>query len=166
MRVRATWRIWFVLILALAIQTTWLANWHPFGTYLDLPLLTVVSVSMLLGWPVGPVYGLIAGLLTGYAAAFNLGSFAVSRAVVGAVSGSFEKRFSADNPLAPIFCAAGAVVISNVVFAIMSPADFGWQWWLQRTLSGVVLHAVCIVPLHLLLARLVLPPSRLMFSGG
>jgi rod shape-determining protein MreD len=166
MRERATWRIWIVLIVAQAVQTTWLAQWRPLGTYVDLTLLTIVSVSMLLGWPVGPIYGLVAGLFTGFTAGFNPGSFAVSRTVVGALFGGFEKKFSADNPVAPIIGAVCAVVVSNAVFALMSPADFSWLWWLQRTAIGMVLHALLMLPLHLLLSRLVLPPSRLMFSGA
>jgi rod shape-determining protein MreD len=164
MRVRATWRIWIVLIVALAVQTTWLAHWRVFGTAVDLPLMTTVSVSMLLGWPVGPIYGLFAGLFTGFAAAFNPGSFAVSRAIVGALFGGFEKKFSSDNPVAPVLGAVIGVIVSNLIFAFMSPAAFGWQWWLTHTATGVVLHAFLIVPLHFLLARIVLPPSHLMFA--
>ena len=65
MRERATWRIWIVFWLLAALQTTLLARWRPFETDVDWILLSVVSVSILLGWPVGAIYGLVAGWLTG-----------------------------------------------------------------------------------------------------
>jgi len=164
MKERATWRIWIVLIVAFAVQTTWLAPLRPLGTWIDVGLLTTVSIALLLGFQVGAIYGLAAGLLTGYGTAFNVGSFIVSRAVVGAVFGSFETRFSGDNPLAPPICAACAVVLANLVFALMSPTTFPFDWWWQQTLRGVVVHSLLIVPLHPLLARLLLPPTRSMFA--
>src|SRR5215210_1560367 len=113
-----TWRIWVVLVVAVALQTTWLARWEPFGTHIDLPLLTVLSVAMLLGWETGAAYGLAVGLLTGYAAAFHVGSFAFSRAVVGGVFGFVDRRLSHESPLVPPLCAALAVVVANSVFLL------------------------------------------------
>ena len=164
MKERATWRIWIVLIVAFALQTTWLAPLRPMGTWVDLGLLTTVSVALSLGAQVGAIYGLVAGLLTGYGTAFNVGSFMVSRAAVGAIFGSFETKFSSDNPLAPPLCAACAVVVANLVFALMSPTSFPLSWWLQQTLRGVVVHSILIVPLHPILLRLLRPPTRSMFA--
>lgn len=164
MQERATWRIWPALILALAVQTTWLARWQPLGIHIDLPLLMVVSVALLLGWEIGLVFGLVAGALTGYCAAFNLGSFAFSRTLVGGVLGLLETRMSRDNPLAPPLCAAGAILLANFVFFLMSPTDFTFGWWVRQTLAGALLHALLIWPLHAVVARWVLPPARMMFS--
>ncbi|HEX8833094.1 MAG TPA: hypothetical protein VF719_02775, partial [Abditibacteriaceae bacterium] len=89
-----SWRIWLMLPFVLALHTTWLAHWQPWGARVDLPLLTVVSVSLLLGWEFGAGYGVVAGLFTGFFAATNLGSFALSRMVAGGVLGLFDKGFS------------------------------------------------------------------------
>jgi hypothetical protein len=170
MHERQTWQTWIVLWLLLSLQTTVLARWQPFGSHIDLPLLCVVSVALLLGWEFGAVYGLVAGVLTGYCAAFHVGSFAVSRAAVGGVFGLFDRRFSRDNPLAPPICAAGAVLLSNLVYGLMSPDDFiywgatshgfSFWWWAQRTLLSMLVHAVLIWPVHALIARFVQPPAR------
>jgi rod shape-determining protein MreD len=158
------WRIWIVLVAAVALQTTWLARWEPFGTHIDLPLLTVVSVALLLGWETGAAYGLAAGLLTGYFVGTNLGSWALSRMVAGGVFGLSSKGFSRDNPLAPPLCAAGAVLLANLVFLVMSPTDFPVSWWVYHTLVTMGIHAILIWPLHWLIHRFMLPPTRLMFG--
>jgi len=163
MQEQPTWRIWPLLLVALALQTTWLARLTFWGVHLDLPLLTTVSVALLLGWRFGAAYGLAAGLLTGIFAGRNLGSFAVSAMAAGGAFGFFDKGFSRDNPLAPPLCAAGTVVLAGMVFLLMSPTDFSLAWWLHQTLVRAALHAVLIWPLHLVIMRWVLPPARRMF---
>ncbi len=164
MRERATWRIWIVLWLLAALQTTLLARWRPLETDVDWILLSVVSVSILLGWPVGALYGLVAGWLTGVAVGDFPGSFAISRFAAGGVLAGFDKFFSLDNPFAAPLGAAAATIVANLTFALMSPASFPVAWWLQRTGSQIVLHALLIVPLHWLLTRFVLPPSKRLFG--
>lgn len=165
MRERATWRIWIVLVVTVALQTTLLARFRPLGVAVDWALMTTVSVAILLGWPVGAMYGLAAGLLCGWFSGFHPGSWAFSRLVVGASFGGFDRRFSTDNPLAAPMCVAGATVMANALFMLMSPADFPLRWWVVNTAWQMVGHAVLIVPLHAVLDRFVLPPSRLMFGG-
>jgi rod shape-determining protein MreD len=164
MEERPTWRIWIILYVVLAVQTTWLADWRPFGARADLPLLTTVSIALLLGWELGAIYGLFAGFLTGCFADYNVGSFAFSRALVGGLFGVFDKGFSRENPLAPPLCAGGAVLLANLIFWIMSPADFTLAAWANRTLADGLLNALLIWPLHWLVARFVLPPTRMMFA--
>lgn len=162
---RATWRIWPILIVAMALQTTWLAHKQLLGIHVDLPLLTVVSVALLLGWETGALYGLAAGVLTGYCADWNVGSLAFSRAVVGGVLGFAELHFSRENPLAPSLCAAGAVLLANVVLLIMAPLDHPVMWWVQQTPISMAIHMVLIWPVYAVVDHLVLLPARSMFAG-
>jgi rod shape-determining protein MreD len=164
MRERETWRIWPVLWLLLGAQSSVLGSWRPFGVDIDWVLLSVVSVSILLGWPVGALYGLVAGLATGLTAGVFPGAYALSRTAVGGVLAGFEKQFSADNPLAAPLGAIAATILANAAFALVAPASFSFAWWAQRTLWQLPLHAVLIVPLHLLMTRLVLPPSSRLFG--
>jgi LytS/YehU family sensor histidine kinase len=158
------WRVWLLLPLAVALQTTWLARWQPLGAHVDLPLLTVVSAALVLGARGGAAYGLAAGLLTATFAAVNPGSFALSRLVVGALCGLFDRGFSHDNPLAPPLCAAGATLLASLIFLFMSPAAFSAAWWLGQTLTAMLLHAVLIWPVQWLVTRLVVPPPRPLLS--
>lgn len=160
------WRIWLLLPLAVALQNSpWLARWQPLGTHIDVALLVVVVAGLLLGWETGAWFGLAAGLLTGYCAAADVGAFALSRGVTGGVCGLFDARQVRDNALAPPLAAAGAVLGCNLIMAVMSPANFTFVLWIERTLAAIVVHALLMIPLHALVARFVLPPSRAMFQG-
>jgi rod shape-determining protein MreD len=163
MNEQPTWRIWPALLLAVAMQTTWLAHWRPGGASIDLPLLLVVSVALQLGWEMGAAYGLCAGLLMGYYAGTNLGSYAMSRLITGGLLGLFERRFSRDNPFTPPLCAMGAVIVANTIFLIISPTDFSVVWWLRYTASSLLAHAILIYPVHWLVTKFILPPPRNIF---
>jgi hypothetical protein len=84
--------------------------------------------------------------------------------VVGGVLGLFERRFSRDNPLTPPLCAMGAVLLSNLIFLVISPTDFPLSWWLQKTVTTLATHAILIYPVHWLVTKFILPPPRMMFS--
>lgn len=153
-----TWRIYIFLWAMLAIQTTWLARVEIFGAHLDLMLLTVVSVALLLGAQNGAVFGLVAGVLTGYIAGASLGSFALSRLIIGSSFGFFDRRFSSDNPFAPPICAAAATFLASVIFLALSPDTFS-SHWLSRVLTECGLNALFIWPVYLCVNKLV-PPAR------
>jgi rod shape-determining protein MreD len=153
-------RIWMALLIALVLQTTVFAHFAPFGARVDLPLLTVVSVALLLGWEWGVGFGLVAGLLSGMYVATSLGSFALSRMVAGGVIGLFDKGFSRDNPLAPPLCAAGATFGANFLFLIMAPTEFPLAWWLGKTAGAMAVNALLIWPVHWLMLRFAAPPPR------
>jgi len=154
-----TWRIWPLLWLLLVLQTTLFARLEPFGVHIDFALLAVVCVSLLLGMETGAIFGLVAGVLTGYCAGISLWSFALTRLMIGAGFGFFDKQFSRDNPFAPPLCAAAATVLANAVFGVLSPGDFTFSWWLHQTAIAAALHAVLIWPVYALFARLI-PPLR------
>jgi hypothetical protein len=159
-RTRATWRIWVVLWLLAALQSGVLGRWRPWGVEVDWILMSVVSASILLGWPVGGVYGLAAGWLCGTLSGVFPGSFAISRAAAGALLSGFSKQFSLDNPLGAPLGALVATIVANATFALMSPSAAPLAWWAERTLWQAPLHAVLIIPLHAILSRLLLPPTR------
>ena len=160
MQDQPTGRIWIALLIAVVLQTTLFARFAPFGAHIDLPLLTVVSVGLLLGWEWGAGYGLAAGLLLGTYAATSLGSFGLSRLAIGAIIGLFDKGFSRDNPLAPPLCAAGATFGANLLFVIMAPTEFPMDWWIAKTAGAIAAHALLIWPVHWLMLRFVVPPQR------
>ena len=159
-----TWRIWPVLLIAFALQTSWLARVQIGGAHLDLPLLVVISVALILGWRWGSVVGLAAGLVTGYVVAKNPGSFAFSRLFVGAILGLADRSAASDNPLAPPILAALGTLLADGLVWLMAPTDFSVSWWLHHTPIRMALHALLIWPLHWVLSRWLKPSSKLMFG--
>ena len=164
MQSRTIWPLPLILIFAVALQSTWLAHFTLAGGHIDLPLLTVVSVALELGWEVGLCYGMTAGIATGIVSDYHLGSFLVSRGAPGGICGLFDTLMSRDNPLAPVLAAAGATVLSNFVYAAMSPTDYGPWWWLKHTLAIAAVHAILVWPVHWCIRRLVAPVSLATYS--
>lgn len=153
-----TWRIWPMLWFLLVLQTTVFARVLPFGIHLDLVILAVVSVALLCGVETGAIFGLVAGALTGYASGVSMGSFVLSRLLIGIGFGSFTRHFSQDNPLAPPLCAILATIGAHMVFGIFSPGEFSFEWWVQQTLIASALHAILIWPVYWMFARLISVP--------
>ena len=144
----------------MVLQTTVLAHFRPFGAHFDLPLLTVVSVGLLLGWEWGAGYGLAAGLFTGIYAATNVGAFAISRLCAGGIIGLFDNSFSRDNPLAPSLCAAGATLSAGLWFLLLAPTEFPLGWWAAKTGAAMLSHALLIWPVHWTMMRFIVPQPR------
>ena len=152
------WRIWPILWLLLVLQTTIFARFDIFGVHVDVVLLAVVSVALLYGMETGGLFGLVAGVLTGYCAGVSIGSFVVSRLVIGTGFGLFDRRFSNDNPLAAPVCAAVATLIAQVIFGVLSPGEYGLEMWLRQTAISAVAHAVFIWPVYWVFMRLIPTP--------
>jgi hypothetical protein len=154
-------RIALLVYFAVALQTTWLARPYEwaYGARLDLPLLVVISIGLTCGWRHGALCGLAAGWLMGIAAAYNVGSFALSRMVVGGVCGTATRRFSRDHPFAAPLSMAGGTLGAHLIFGFMSPADFSQP--VVRLVAAVLLNTVVGTLLHTLFARFLLTPQFL-----
>ncbi|HVF85567.1 MAG TPA: hypothetical protein VM821_06275 [Abditibacteriaceae bacterium] len=159
-----TWRIWPLLLLSFALQTTWLARLQVWGVHLDLPLLAVLCVSLILDWRTGMVFGLVSGLVTGYLLAKNPGALALSSMITGAVLGLTDRDVWRDNPLMPPILAAAGTLLADLIVLLMAPTDFPISWWLHHTPIRMMIHALLIWPIYWILARWLKPPSRLMFG--
>jgi hypothetical protein len=153
------------MILAHVIQTTWFAG--PFFrlSHPDLPFLVALAASLLGGFEVGAVAGVGAGFLSGLGAAWHVGSFLVSRAIPPAILGANAARFSVFHPMAPPLCAFCATVLADLLFMLMSPADFSLVWMGSHALSTGISHAILIWPVFWVVARVVKPPQRSLFSA-
>jgi rod shape-determining protein MreD len=152
------WRIWPLLWLLLVLQTTVLARFDFWGVHVDVVLLAVVSVALLYGMETGALFGLVAGTLSGYCAGVSIGSFVLSRLVIGAGFGLFDRRFSNDNPLAAPVCAAVATLIAQIIFGILSPGEYSLEMWLRQTAIAALAHAVFIWPVYWIFMRVVPSP--------
>jgi hypothetical protein len=161
MQSQPTWRIWILLWAICVLQTTWLARVELFRSHLDLPLLATVAVALLLGSETGAVFGFAAGVLTGIIAGSSLGAFILSRLVIGAAFGFFDRKFSSDNPLAPPLCAAGATLLSSVIFVAIAPDNLAVSGWPLLLVSKILVSAIFVWPMYFIVNRLV-PPARAM----
>lgn len=166
MQISPFWRIVPLLIIAHAVQTTWLSG--PMWGWVrpDLPFLIALAAGLLGGTQIGAVTGIAAGLLTGLGAAWHVGSFLVSRALPPALLGALVGRFSVFHPVAPPLCAFAATLLCDGFFMLMSPSEFPFSWWGRHALASATAHAMLMWPVFFLVARLVRSEQRALFSSS
>ncbi|RYG63205.1 hypothetical protein EON80_21690 [bacterium] len=74
------------------------------------------------------------------------------------------KRFTVSHPFAPPLSAFCATLMADLLFMLMSPADFSVTWWANHAISAGIVHALLIWPVFWVVARVVKPPQRSLFA--
>jgi rod shape-determining protein MreD len=127
-----------MLILAGALQGN-VPFWLTFkGVRPDFLLVVLVSTSLTLDPLAGGVIGFMAGCIHGTIAGSSLGSFIVSRTIIGFLSGLVTVRFFSDNPLVPVIAAGGLTFLGEAVFLLASPVPD-----LTAVLNTVLIKSLC-----------------------
>ena len=158
------WRVLPLMLLAHALQTTWLAPVRLGVAGLDLPFLVALSTALWGGAARGAVAGAGAGYLAGLAALWHPGSFLVSRLVPCVLVGVLAPRVRVTNVLAPILAAALGALLADAFYILLSPGDLPWDYWRVHAPASMALHALLIWPVFWLVGRVVRPPKQLMFG--
>ncbi len=158
------WRAVPLLILAHALQTTWLAPLHVGAASFDLPFLVALSVSLAGGAGRGALAGAGAGYLASLAAWLHPGSLLVSRLVPCVAVGWLAPKLGRSNPFGPPLLAAGATLLSDGCYLLFSPSEWILAYWSARTPAAMLLNALAIWPILWLVRRVVRPPKPLVFS--
>lgn len=110
-----------MLILAGALQgntPSWLM-WR--GAQPDFLLVVLIATALMLDPLAGAVMGFVAGLMQGSMVGFSIGSFIVSRTLIGFVAGTITLRLFSENPMVPMIAAVGLTFLSEAVFLLTSP---------------------------------------------
>ena len=158
------WRAVPLLILAHALQTTWLAPLHLGAASFDLPFLVALSMALTGGAGRGALAGAGAGYLAGLAAMLHPGSLLVSRLLPCVAVGVLAPRFGRSNPFVPPLLAATATLLSEGCYLLFSPGEWDLAYWSARTPAAMLLSALAIWPVLWLVRWVVRPPKPLVFS--
>ncbi|RJQ55828.1 MAG: rod shape-determining protein MreD [Actinobacteria bacterium] len=105
-----------VLLAAFLLQTTLAPHLRIAGVQPDFLLIVVVVYGFLEGPVVGSVCGFFAGLLQDILVMTTLGLNAVSKTVIGYVSGMVEQNIFSENFLLPSLAIFAATVINETIF--------------------------------------------------
>ena len=110
-----------LLLLAAAIQGN-LPMWLTIkGARPDLILVVVIATALTLDPVTGTVVGFIAGFIHGSIIGENLGSFMISRTIIGFTAGCVTIRFFSENPLVPVVAAGGLTFAGEGLFLLLNP---------------------------------------------
>ena len=158
------WRAIPLLIVAHALQTTWLAPLHLGAASLDLPFLVALAVALLGGATRGALAGAGAGYFAGLSAMLHPGSLLVSRLVPCVLVGLAAPRLGRFNPFVPPLLAAGGALVADAIYLLFSPAEWSLALWSAHTPAAMLLHALAIWPVVWLVRWVTRPPKPLAFS--
>ncbi|MDH7569861.1 MAG: LytS/YhcK type 5TM receptor domain-containing protein, partial [Armatimonadota bacterium] len=109
------------LLVALALQTTWLQRIAVAGVAPDLVLVVALCAGLLDGPGSGAVYGALGGLMQAYAQGLHLGSLGVTRALAAFLAGMVETRLLRDSVIVPMGTVLCCSLVAHAFYFVMAP---------------------------------------------
>ena len=117
---RYVWPV-ITLIIAAGLQGNWPRSITLFGATPDFVLVLLIAYALAADPSFGATIGFIAGLIHGGAAGTSLGSFIVTRTIVGFLAGLVTTRLFSDNPIVPVISAAWLTLVGDGLFLLANP---------------------------------------------
>lgn len=143
-------RLTTVLLVVLVVQTTWMAEWRPFGTPGDLLLLFTIGAGMASGAQRGAVIGFIAGIAFDSVLLTPFGLSALTYLAVGYAVGSVHEGILRSAAWIPVVASLVATAV-GIIFYVMLGQLVGQQFRhpdLGRiVLVAAVMNAVLAFPM-------------------
>jgi len=110
-----------VILIAGALQGN-LPAWLVFkGARPDVVLVALIAMALTLDPLSGAIIGFVAGTVHGTIVGYSLGSFIISRTIIGFLAGSVTFRLFTENPVVPVLCAGGLTFLGEAVFLLANP---------------------------------------------
>ena len=117
---RHVWPI-ISLIIAAGLQGNLPASISIWGAKPDLILVVLIAYALAADPASGAALGFVAGLIHGSAVGLSLGSFIVTRTIVGFLAGLVTTRLFSQNPIVPMLSAAWLTLVSEGLFLLANP---------------------------------------------
>ena len=134
-------RFGLVLLLALTIQTTWMADLRPFGAPGDLLLLLAIAAGLVGGPMRGAIVGFTAGMAMDLVLLTPFGLSALTYLAVGYAVGAFHGGVLRSAPWIPVVAAFLASSLGLGFFVILGEL-FGQPFRLPDLVTVVLVTAV------------------------
>lgn len=110
------------LLAAAGVQANLPGGFHILGSGPDLVLVVLIVFSLAGNPSSGAILGFAAGMIEGSSVGTSLGSFIITRTIVGFIAGVTTNTFFSENPIVSVFSAAWLTLIAEAMFAIANPA--------------------------------------------
>lgn len=145
-----------LLLLAALLQATLVPHLSVWGVFADLPLVLVVTWSLLQGSREGAVWGFVAGLAVDLLSGAPFGAATLSLIAVGLLAGSGHMAVFRDHLLLSSLLAILATVVYSLIFMLvlqLSGEPVVWFGSLARIVLPSALLNACLLPIVYGLAR-------------
>ena len=110
------------LLAAAGLQANLPAGFHILGSGPDLVLVVLIAFSLAADTNAGLLLGFSAGLIEGSVVGASLGSFIVTRTIVGFAAGVSTTTFFSVNPIVSILSTGWLTLACEFLFVLANPA--------------------------------------------
>jgi rod shape-determining protein MreD len=160
-----TWlKLGLLLLVATAVQATFASRLRVYGLQPDFNKVVLTCIAVNTSVHVATAYGFVAGWLMGSVVGMSVGSYLMSRMVLGAALGLLELRVFRHNPIVLIFSALTGSMVCEAVFFLFSPQPNGAQWVYQATGESVY-NLLFVLPIAAWVKRLLPPGPGLVYTS-
>ncbi|MDW8103604.1 MAG: rod shape-determining protein MreD [Armatimonadota bacterium] len=163
MKLPAWLQLVLLLVLATALQAAFAYRLRVWGVQPDLNKVVLICIAVNTPAHVAVAYGFVAGWLMGTVVGMSLGSYLVSRMMLGAALGLLELRVFRHNPVVLVFSALTGSLLCEAVFFLFSPQPDVSRWVVQA-LGESGYNLVFVLPIAWWVRRLLPPVHRLDYT--
>lgn len=157
MKVPAWLKLVVLILFATAVQAVFAHHLRLRGVQPDFNKVVLICIAVNTSVHVATAYGFLCGGLMGSVAGMSVGSYLISRMMLGALLGLLELRVFRHNPVVLIFSALTGSMLCEAVFFLFSPQQNVGRW-VSLSLGESLYNLVFVVPVYAWVRR-ILPPS-------
>jgi rod shape-determining protein MreD len=125
----------------------------------DFPLIVVICVGLFSDKRSGAVLGFLAGVIHGAIAGGHMAAYAVTRTLVGFLTGWFNGMEFEGNAAVAFVVTAAATLCTQITFLLLNPRGAILPF-LLATIGSAMYNGVLAIPLYALLTKVLDSPRR------
>lgn len=129
------------------------------GVSPDFPLVVIISVGLFFDKRSGAALGFLGGITHGAIAGGHMAAYAVTRTLVGFLTGWFNGMEFEGNTAVAFIVTAAATVFTQLTFLLLNPRGAIFSF-LLATIGSAMYNGVLAIPLYALLKRVMDSPRR------
>lgn len=162
MKIPVWLKLTLLLIAATAVQGVFASRLRWGGVQPDWNKVVLICIAVHLSPLAAMAYGFVAGGLMGIVVGMSVGSYLVSRMVLGVVLALLEMRVFRHDPPVLVFSALAGSLLCEVVFFLFSPQPDVARWTVQA-LGESGYNLLFVLPIAWWVRRIIPPKGRLKY---
>ncbi len=164
MRVPYWLKLGLLMLFATALQATLAHQIQIRGVQPDFNKVVLICIAVNTSIQVATACGFLAGWMMGSVVGMSVGSYLISRMVLGASLGLLELRVFRHNPIVLILSALAGSLLCEAVFFLFSPQENVARWVYQATGESLY-NLLFVLPIAGWVRRIVPPGPGLVYAS-
>ncbi|GIV21813.1 MAG: hypothetical protein KatS3mg023_3564 [Armatimonadota bacterium] len=164
MRVPVWMQLVLLMLLATAVQGSFAHHLRVWGVQPDLNKVVLICIAVNTPVHVATACGFFSGWLMGTVVGMSVGSYLVSRMVLGAALGLLELRVFRHNPIVMVFSALTGSMLCEAVFFLFSPQP-NVSRWVYQAAGESIYNLLFVLPVAAWVRRLLPTGTGLVYAS-